>query len=109
MNPRVPLLDKAYREFMPVSLALYDKMKFKIGDTYHILRGSTKPYKIHVIAMFESDGNRIIAIKWYGRHKQWWHYEIKEDYLLESEIEGYKAHNKTIHSDMNRSRSKRTL
>lgn len=31
------------------------------------------PYKCHVIT--EIDDDRV-AYKWYGKHKQWWHYGV---------------------------------
>jgi hypothetical protein len=72
------------------------KIKFYVGDNHYILKGPGKPYKIHILSLLKSDGNNLVIYKWYGRHKQWWHYEIKEDYLLEIEIEGCKKYNKTL-------------
>lgn len=58
-------------------------MKFHEGDIYWILRGPGKPYKIHITAIIDMN---MIVFKWYGRHKQWWHYEIVQKSILESEI-----------------------
>lgn len=30
-------------------------------------------YKCHVLAIVDKD---YVVYKWYGKHKQWWHYEI---------------------------------
>ena len=44
----------------------------KIGDKmYAWLAG--RAYKIHIVAIV--DGNQIV-FKWYGKHKQWWHYQV---------------------------------
>jgi len=36
-------------------------------------------YKLHILAEVES----MIVYRWYGRHKQWWHYEIEHPKMLE--------------------------
>ncbi len=59
-------------------------MKFKFGDTYQINRGPGKPYKIYVLAIIDGD---MVVYKWYGRHKQWWHYEIEDAEFLEWKVE----------------------
>jgi len=48
-------------------------MKYKVGDIFYILKGPGKPYKAHIVAIVEND---MVVFKWYGRHKQWWHYEV---------------------------------
>jgi len=59
-------------------------MNFIKGNTYYILRSTGKPYKIHILAIVDSN---MVVFKWYGRHKQWWHYEIQHANILESEIQ----------------------
>ena len=59
-------------------------MNFEIGETHQIQRGPGKPYKAHVLAIVDCDQ---VVIKWYGRHKQRWHYEVVRAGLLAIEIE----------------------
>lgn len=68
-------------------------MKFNPGDKYHICCGyyGFRPYLIHVLAIVD---NNMIVIKWYGKHKQWWHYEVLSDWELEDKIKFCKEHNK---------------
>ncbi len=49
-------------------------MDFKKGDVFYTRVGPGKPYKAHVVAIV--DGNMVVY-KYYGRHKQWWHYEVE--------------------------------
>jgi hypothetical protein len=48
--------------------------KVEVGKAYRIsiANGTGNIYKAHVLAIVE--GN--IVYKYYGVHKQWWHYEI---------------------------------
>ncbi len=68
-------------------------IKFKKGDTYQILymMGPGKPYKIHILEIVDGD---YIVFKWYGRHKQWWHYDIKHRNTLEIYIKKTKEKTK---------------
>lgn len=59
-------------------------MDFEISQTYHIFKGPGKPYKIHILAIIEEN---YIVFRWYGRHKQWWHYEIEHKNILKCEID----------------------
>ena len=59
-------------------------MEFKIGDTFHIFKGIGKPYKAHVVAIVDSIH---IVYKYYGRHKQRWHYSVKIAGGLQYEID----------------------
>ena len=43
-----------------------------------------KPYKCHVLAVV--DDNQVV-FKWYGKHKQWWHYDVLSLWLVEQYIE----------------------
>jgi hypothetical protein len=62
-------------------------MEFKVGETYHILLSDIKPYKIHICGII--DENQVV-FKYFGRHKQWWHYEVKRDTRLKFDIENAK-------------------
>lgn len=66
-------------------------MDFKVGDTHNISIGPGELRKIHVLAVV--DGNHVVY-KWYGKHKQWWHYAVERDDILEIWIARAKQHNK---------------
>lgn len=57
----------------------------QIGKTYHILipTGRMEAYKIHVLTIIEDQ----VVYRWYGKHKQWWHYEIEWIDLLQIKID----------------------
>lgn len=55
-------------------------MEFKIGKTFSVTLGIGKPYKIHICAIIDEI---MIVYKYYGRHKQWWHYRIEDKEMLE--------------------------
>lgn len=42
------------------------------------------PYKYHIVLEFEDNGNKYIVFKYYGRYKQWWHYQIERRRYVES-------------------------
>ncbi len=54
-------------------------MEFKIGSTHYLRLGIGKPYKIHIVAIVDEC---YVVYKWYGRRKQWWHYEVEDAYFL---------------------------
>ena len=60
--------------------------KYKIGDCFYEKR---QTYKYHIVAIFisEPDTEPQIVYKYYGKHKQWWHYEVKSVYEFESWLE----------------------
>jgi len=64
-------------------------MKFKVGDTYHIMLGLKKPHKIHIVSIVDDN---MVVYKWYGRMQQWWHYVIEIDSILEIKIERARNH-----------------
>lgn len=45
------------------------------GDTFKENR--VRSLKYHVVETIEDKGELLLIIKYYGRRKQWWHYEIK--------------------------------
>ena len=57
----------------------------KVGDTF-ALRMHGKHYKAHVLAIIDEE---YVVYKWYGRHKQWWHYNIECWFLLEGRQRGF--------------------
>ena len=54
---------------------------FEVGDTFHFLQYPTREYKAHVVGIVDDD---YVVYKWYGKYKQWWHYDVKhiEDILI---------------------------
>ena len=36
----------------------------------------------HVVMHFTDDGNLMYIVKYFGRYKQWWHYEVESDFVL---------------------------
>lgn len=46
---------------------------FEIGSKYRISDPNDN-YKYHVIHNDEKE--KIIIVKYFGKHKRWWHYEI---------------------------------
>jgi hypothetical protein len=53
----------------------------KAGDTFYLRKGMPGDplYKCHVVTVVDEC---MIVYKWYGRHKQWWHYEVEDEELL---------------------------
>jgi len=49
-------------------------MKFNIGDKFH-QKNDKRLY--HVVAILEEKPDAQVVYKYFGIHKQWWHYEIK--------------------------------
>jgi hypothetical protein len=63
--------------------------KFKVGDTFYLQKGLPMDplYKCHVIGIVEE---YMVVYKWYGKRRQWWHYQIEEENHLQNLIEIYK-------------------
>ena len=57
-------------------------MEFKVGDHFHKLIASSmlRRYKCHIVAIVD---DVMIVYKWYGKHKQWWHYEVEHKKIIE--------------------------
>jgi len=36
----------------------------------------------HVVMSFTDCGDLFYVVKYYGRYKQWWHYEVESDFAL---------------------------
>ena len=48
-------------------------INFQVGESYRAKLGHfLVPKRVHVLAIVEG----MVVIKWYGTHKQWWHYEV---------------------------------
>ena len=42
-----------------------------------------RQYKYHIVLSFEDNGMTFYVVKYFGIHKQWWHYEIWESWEME--------------------------
>lgn len=50
-----------------------------------------RDYKYHFVLEFEDNGERFYVVKYYGIHKQWWHYEIWSELTMSlNKKSGYK-------------------
>ena len=58
--------------------------EYKVGETYQIWMPPGGFYKIHVLAIVDEE---YIVYKWYGKHKQWWHYVVDHNYSITGRIE----------------------
>ncbi|MCP4374006.1 MAG: hypothetical protein GY797_38765 [Deltaproteobacteria bacterium] len=61
-------------------------VKYKVGDTFPIICGTLPLYKAHVIGIVH-DQEPLIVYKWYGRHKQWWHYAVDTEYFVDMKVD----------------------
>jgi hypothetical protein len=63
-------------------------VKFEVGGTFKLAKGlpRDKLYRCHILAIVDED---YVVYKWYGKHKQWWHYEVERKDFLEMEIKKY--------------------
>ena len=71
-------------------------MTFEKGKTYRIHDQSIgESRKIHIVELIEND---MIVYKYFGKHKQWWHYFVESKKQLEFYFElakKYDQSNKT--------------
>lgn len=72
-----------------------DIIKIKVGSEEReheiVPIGSTfqyEGYKYHVVNSFldEGTGYYIYVIRYYGKHKQWWHYEVWDAFEYDMRI-----------------------
>lgn len=48
-------------------------------------------YKYHIVLSFEDLGETYYVVRYYGKYKQWWHYEIWDSRTMAFKKEhGYK-------------------
>lgn len=40
-------------------------------------------YLFHLVLSFEDNGNTMYIVKYFGKHHQWWHYEVITHFELE--------------------------
>ena len=54
----------------------------KIPKTFHWMG-----YKYHYVTSIEDCGSTLHVVKYFGRHKQWWHYEVWSDLILQCTLD----------------------
>lgn len=65
------------------------------GDVFYKCCDSlSRMNKCHVINTIHDDDRILIVYKWHGRYKQWWHYEIEDEMLLDRHTKILKKNNK---------------
>lgn len=56
-------------------------MTFEKNKSYHIYMFDTcRNQKIHIVELIEND---MIVYKFFGKHKQWWHYKVESKRQIE--------------------------
>jgi hypothetical protein len=55
-------------------------MKYKSGMIFY-KRGDKRKY--HIVSIIDEPQDKMIVYKFYGIHKQWWHYEIESKYVMD--------------------------
>lgn len=53
------------------------------GDIFHDVK---LKYKHHVVAILDEPEKQVVH-KYYGKHKQYWHYEIESMYMFQSRLQ----------------------
>lgn len=66
-------------------------LDFKVGQTFKSCENNGGGiYKIHIDAIIPSkneEGVNMIVYRYFGKHKRYWHYIIKEDYWVARNVE----------------------
>ena len=58
-------------------------MELKVGDVFY----DEDNYKCYVVSILAEEKEPQVVYKYYGKHKQWWHYFVKSEYWLERSFE----------------------
>jgi hypothetical protein len=53
---------------------------FSKGGTFYMPVGPVA-YKCHILEVIECN---MVVFKWFGTHKPWWHYEVKDAGYIEA-------------------------
>lgn len=73
------------------------KLSIKEGLTFY-RKVAGRPYKYHVVAILQNEPIPQVVLKHFGRHKQWWHYEVESEegmqYAFEIGLYYFKNHKK---------------
>ena len=63
---------------MIVNSIEYNIPKLNIGDVFYTRNGVI--YKKHIVSILDKESEPQIIYKWYGKVRQYWHYEIESVY-----------------------------
>ena len=53
-------------------------IELKVGDKFRDIK-----CLYHIVNIFEDNGETFIVFKYFGKHKQWWHYELKSQHRMD--------------------------
>jgi hypothetical protein len=58
-------------------------MKVEYNNINNLKKGicfykKNQDLKYHIVDIIKDKSTELVIYKWYGKHKQWWHYEISE-------------------------------
>jgi hypothetical protein len=69
-------------------------MEIEKGFIFYHNQGGTG-YKSYVVDIIKDGEKSLVIWKWYGKHKQWWHYKIENLWGFEHafELGSYKQEN----------------
>ena len=58
------------------------EMNIQVGKKYRLFYGKGHPMNklMHIRAIVDKE---YIVFRWYGKHKQWWHYQIECRFFFE--------------------------
>ena len=72
------------------------ELPFKEGETYRLLIGPLV-YKIHIVKIIDEGltFSPQVVYRYYGKSKQYWHYEVKSAFMLTGEIDITESNFKT--------------
>lgn len=78
------------------------KIEFEVGQTYRACFGVGTGYKIHIVQVIPTvyDDHFVIVYRYFGKHKQYWHYELRDKKMLEMYID-FAAKRKNIEMSKN--------
>lgn len=83
---------------MPTTTSGEKFREFKVGEQYHLFNGIYR-HKIYIDAVIITDktwDGVVVVYRWYGKHKQWWHYECVSGWELDQKIQLAENINKKI-------------
>lgn len=63
---------------MEVSETIFD---LNVGETFYY-----RNYKYHVVSIINEKPYPQIVYKYYGKYKQWWHYEIESIFSFNDKL-----------------------
>lgn len=55
---------------------------FKKGDKFRC-----DGYLYHIVLPFEDNGEMLYVVKYYGKYRKWWHYDVFSEFKIEDYYE----------------------